>query len=190
MAKKFQFQNQTEVARAISKYPQGRQASAVLALLDLAQRENQQTHHVTDEAITTIATTLSMPEIRVREVASFFTMINLKPVGKYHLQLCGTTPCMLCGAQQIKQVIMDNLNIGEGETSTDGMFTLTEVECLGACVNAPIVQINDDYYEDITPETMQKLIIDMQNDALPKPGSCAGRLNSAPAGVMQTVGRK
>ena len=117
-------------------------------------------------------------------------MINLKPVGKYHLQLCGTTPCMLCGAGKIKQVIMDSLNIGEGDTTDDGMFTLTEVECLGACVNAPIVQINDDYYEDISPEDMQKLITDMQNDNLPKPGSCAGRLNSAPAGVMQTVSRK
>ncbi len=190
MTQKFQFQDKDEVARAIAKYPAGKQASAVLALLDLAQRENEKTHHVTPEAIEYIASTLDMPSIRVYEVASFFTMINLKPVGKYHLQLCGTTPCMLCGAQNIKQAIMDKLQIAEGETSSDGLFTLTEVECLGACVNAPMVQVNDDYYEDLTPETMLELLDEMRTDALRTPGSTVGRLNSAPVGVTQTVKRK
>ena len=190
MAKKFQFQNKDEVARAIAKYPEGRQASAVLALLDLAQRENQKTHYVTQEAIETIAETLSMPVMRVHEVASFFTMINLKPVGTYHLQLCGTTPCMLCGAKQIKQTIMDKLQIVEGETSSDGLFTLTEVECLGACVNAPMVQINDDYYEDLTPEIMAELLDEMRANILRSPGSMVERLHSAPVGVTQTVKRK
>ncbi len=187
MAKKFQFANQAAVAQAIAKYPKGRQASAVLALLDLAQRENEKTHHVTDEAIEAIAETLTMPVMRVREVASFFTMINLKPVGKYHLQLCGTTPCMLRGAQEVKKVITERLGIDEGETSDDGMFTLTEVECLGACVNAPIVQINDDYYEDISPDTMKDLLDEMKAGNLRKIGSTIGRLNSAPMGVTQTV---
>ncbi len=185
--KKFQFKDKTEIARAIGKYPEGKQASAVLALLDLAQREHEQGHYVTDEAFCEIAKILAMPEIRVREVASFFTMINTKPVGKYHLQLCGTTPCMLCGAGKLKEFITKKLDVQIGETTRDGMFTVTEVECLGACVNAPVMQVNDDYYEDLTPEHISEIIDSFRRGTKPEIGSALGRLNSAP---LDFVGSK
>ena len=182
----FEFKDKNAVARAIAKYPEGREASAVLALLELAQRENDDGHYVTADAITAISETLNMMPIRIYEVASFFTMINLQPVGKYHLQLCGTTPCMLCGAKDIKQAICDKLKINHGETTENGMFTLTEVECLGACVNAPIVQINDDYYEDLSVEKMSEILDELQKGNIPEAGSMTGRLNSAPQGAFGT----
>ena len=132
------FQFQGRFARAakkeIRKYPPGRQASAVLALLDLAQRQNSKGHYVTPAAMRTIATMTGMPELRVFEVASFYTMIHTRPVGKYLLQLCGTTPCMLRGAQELMGLLQHTLGIQSGETTPDGLFTLMEVECLGACV--------------------------------------------------------
>ncbi len=177
-----------EAKRNIAKYPKGREQSAVLALLFLAQQQNHAGgNHVTKEAMETISSMLNMPFMRVMEVASFFTQINLKPVGKYHLQLCGTTPCMLRGAEQIKKAIMDKLDIQEGETSKDGNFTLTEVECLGACCNAPMVQINEDYFEDLTPEIMESLLDKLAKGEKVTPGPQNGRMGSAPLGGPTTL---
>ena len=138
-----------QAKKAMAKYPEGRQQSAVLALLDLAQRQNDDGHYVTAAAVDTISEMLDMARIRVMEVATFFTMINLEPVGKYLLQCCTTTPCWLRGSGPVHEAIQSNLGIHNGETTDDGLFTLMEVECLGACTNAPIVQVNDDYYEDL-----------------------------------------
>ncbi|MDI9313671.1 MAG: NAD(P)H-dependent oxidoreductase subunit E [Hydrotalea sp.] len=183
--KSFEFNaaNQKLVAAAIAKYPAGRQQSAVLALLDIAQRQtlaDSGLSVVGPAAITTIAETLKMPEIRIYEVASFFTMVNLKPVGKHHVQLCGTTPCMLAGSESILQAIKNFLQIEKGQTTSDGLFTLSEVECLGACCNAPMVQINDDYYEDLTAESIVKILQTLKSGQTPKPGSQIGRLRSEP----------
>ncbi len=177
-----------EAKRNIAKYPEGRQRSAVLALLFLAQQQNHEHgHYVTKEALETIAEMLDLSVIRVVEVATFFTQINLEPVGKYHLQLCGTTPCQLRGAEDIKQVIMDRLQIKEGETTADNLFTLTEVECLGACCNAPMVQINDDYFEDLTPETMIDLLNKLSAGEAVTPGPQNGRMGSEPLGGAKTL---
>ncbi len=181
----------SEVNRAMAKYPTGREQSAVLALLDQAQRQNHDNgHYVTNDAIDTIAQLLNMPRIRVVEVASFFTMINLQPVGKFHIQLCGTTPCQLCGAEDILKACEKNLGIHKGQTTKDKMFTLSEVECLGACCNAPMVQINDDYYEDLTPESMDSILNDLKNGKTPKIGSQTGRKSSEPIGGATTLTAK
>lgn len=166
----------------IAKYPEGRQASAVLPLLDLAQR--QCGGWLPQAAIEEVAKILGMPAIRVYEVASFYTMFNLKPVGKYHVQLCGTTPCWLRGAGDIKASCLDKLGIKEGEVTADGQFSVVEVECLGACVNAPMVQINDDFYEDLTPELMAKILDDLASGVGCKSGSQIGRQTSAPEGYL------
>jgi len=152
----FTEENQKLAQKHITKYPVDRQASAVLPLLDLAQRQND--NWLPIAAIECVAGILSMPVIRVMEVATFYTMFNLAPVGKYHIQVCGTTPCWLRGAAEIKDLCKNKLKIDLGETTQDGMFSLCEVECLGACANAPVVQINDDYYEDLDPESMDKII--------------------------------
>ncbi|NRB10729.1 MAG: NADH-quinone oxidoreductase subunit NuoE [Rickettsiaceae bacterium] len=147
----------------IKKYPKGRQKSAILPLLDLAQRQNN--NWLSVAAIEYIANLVTEPYIRVYEVASFYTMFNLKPVGKYHLQVCGTTPCWLRGAAEIMKVCEQETRTKCGSTSSDGLFTISEVECLGACVNAPIVQVNDDYVEDLTTKKMATLIADMKEKA-------------------------
>lgn len=157
-------ENQKKVDGILKKYPVGRQSSAVLPLMDLAQR--QCGGWLPHAAIETIATLLKMPVIRAYEVASFYTMFNLSPVGKHHIQLCRTTPCWLRGSDEIQSVCESHLGIKPGEVTSDGKFSLREVECLGACVNAPVVQINDDYFENLTPESM-KLIL--QNLATGKP---------------------
>lgn len=162
----------------IAHYPQGKQASAVIALLDIAQR--QAGGWLPVHVIEYVADYLSMPYIRVYEVASFYTMFNLKPVGKFHIQICGTTPCHLRGAREIINACKKHLNTKLGGASKDNNFTLTEVECLGACVNAPIVQINDDYYEDLTPETTLALLDDLKAGKTPQIGSQIGRPSSAP----------
>lgn len=174
--------------RAIQKYPAGRKQSAVLCALDQAQRQNHKNgHYVTDAAIDTIARLLEMPRIRVLEVASFFTMINLRPVGKFHIQLCGTTPCMLCGAEDLRQAVETHLHIKAGQTTKDGTFTLTEVECLGACANAPMVQINDAYYEDLTPENLLTVIDNLAKTGQASSGSQSGRRASEPQGGLTTL---
>ena len=143
---KFEFsvKNQKVIETIIAKYPAGRQASAVIPLLDIAQRQHD--NWLPKAAIENVAEILEMAPIRVLEVATFYTMFNLKPVGKYFLQVCKTTPCWLRGSDDVLKCIGDKLKISNGETSDDGNFTLLEVECLGACVNAPIIQVNDDFY--------------------------------------------
>jgi len=169
---------------AISLYPPGRQQSAVMPLLDLAQRQVAKEGAkatpvyggwIPRAAMDHIAELLGMAPIKVYEVASFYSMYNMAPVGKYLVQLCTTTPCWLCGSDDIVKACTDHLGIGMNETTPDGKFTLMEVECLGACVNAPMVQINDDYYEDLTAETMKETLDLLAEDMKPKVGSQKGR---------------
>ena len=162
--------------KQIAKYSKGRQASAVLALLDLAQRQND--NWLPIAAMEHVADILDMPVMRVMEVATFYTMFNLSPVGKYHIQLCGTTPCWLRGAADIKDSCKDKLDIDLGETTKDGMFSLCEVECLGACANAPMIQINDDFYEDLDIKSMEKILDDLAKGKEVRKGSQLGRKSS------------
>jgi NADH-quinone oxidoreductase E subunit len=169
----------------IAKYPENRQASAVLPLLDLAQRQNG--GWVSREAMAYIAGLLDMAEIRIYEVATFYTMVNLNPVGKYFIQLCRTTPCWLCGSEDLLKACTEELGIGVGESTDDGMFTLVEVECLGACVNAPMVQINDDFYEDLSAARIKEIIAMLRRGEQPPAGSQIGRQTSAPATGATTL---
>ena len=184
----FSKENLEWVKGQVAKYPEGREASAVIPLLWKAQ---EQEGWVTEPAIRVIADLLGMAQIRVLEVATFYTMFNLEPVGKYLVQLCGTTPCMLRGSEELKKVC--RRKIGEQEHVTkDGKFSWREVECLGACVNAPMVQINYDYYEDLTPENFEKLLDDFAAGKNPKPGPQIDRQFSAPIGgptTLKTVGK-
>ncbi|HZS64746.1 MAG TPA: NADH-quinone oxidoreductase subunit NuoE [Xanthobacteraceae bacterium] len=168
----------------IAKYPEGRQASAVIPLLWRAQE--QAGGWVPQKAIEHVADVLGMPYIRVLEVATFYTMFNLQPVGRYHVQLCGTTPCMLRGAEDLKKVC--HKRIGEQfDVTADGKFSWVEVECLGACVNAPMVQINYDYYEDLTPESLEDILDQLAAGQEPKPGPQIDRQFSAPVGGPTTL---
>ena len=153
---KFEFNNQNleKSKEIISKYPQKR--SAILPLLDIAQRQNG--GWLSSDCIAYIADIVEISYIRAYEVVTFYTMFNLKPVGKYHIQVCGTTPCCIMGAEEIKEKIKSKLGIDFGETTENKNFTLTEVECLGACVNAPVVQINDDYYECLSEDKINDII--------------------------------
>ncbi|MCE3255208.1 MAG: nuoE [Rickettsiaceae bacterium] len=178
MSFQFSQENQIKVKEIIAKYPQGRQKSAVMPLLDLAQRQND--NFISQEIIQHIAGLLELPPIHVYEVASFYSMYNLKPVGKYLIQVCGTTPCMLRGAEDLIRVCKEQLGIGLEGTSEDKLFTLKEVECLGACVNAPMVQINDDYYEDLNPEIFSTILNDLKAGKKIKIGSQTGRISSEP----------
>ena len=168
-----------ERARAhIAKYPPSREASAVLPLLDLVQR--QMGGWVPRVAMDYVAGLLGMPPIRVYEVATFYTMFQLRPVGRYLLQACTTTPCWLRGSDDVVAACEKKLGIGIGGTTEDGMFSLIEVECLGACVNAPILQVNDDFYEDLDGPATEALIEACRAGAPPPPGSMIGRHGSAP----------
>jgi NADH-quinone oxidoreductase subunit E len=178
-------ENETEAQKHIAKYPEGKQQSAVMPLLDIAQRQNG--GHVTVEIMEYIADYLDMPAIRVQEVATFYTMYNHKPIGKHHVQVCGTTPCWLRGSDEIMSACKKHLGINKGETTEDGMFTLGEVECAGACVNAPVVSIGDDYFEDLTPETMVELLEKLAKGEDIKPGPQIDRQTSAPAGGPTTL---
>lgn len=178
--KKFEF-NKENLAKAhqiIAKYPKGKQASAVMPLLDLAQRQHN--NWIPIAAMDYIADILEMPAIRVYEVASFYTMFNKQPVGKNLIQICRTTPCWLRGSDEVTKICKDRLGIDLGETTKDNKFTLVEVECLGACVNAPMVQINDDYYEDLKADTMLMLIDKLAKGEKIKAGSQTGRQCSSP----------
>ena len=168
----------------IAKYPPGRQASAVIALLWRAQKQND--YWLPKPAIEKVAEMLDMPNIRVLEVATFYTMFNLEPVGRYYVQLCGTTPCMLRGAEDIKDVLRKRVG-APGHVTADGLFSWSEVECLGACCNAPMVQINDDYYEDLTPENFAKLLDDLAAGRPVKTGSQIGRVSSEPVGGLTAL---
>src|SRR5271156_4907178 len=172
-------------ARVIVRYPAGKQASAVMPLLDIVQRQMGRltgSAWVPRIAMDVVAKRLGMAPVRVYEVATFYLMYNVKPVGKYHLQVCTTTPCWLRGSDDIVSACKKVSGIKDfGQTSEDGLFTMTEVECLGACVNAPILQINDDYYEDLDAERAEALLTIMKSDGeLPPPGSAIGRHASAP----------
>jgi NADH-quinone oxidoreductase E subunit len=169
----------------IAKYPPGRQASAVLPLLDLAQRQSG--GWLPRAAMDYVAEMLQMAPIRVYEVASFYTMLNLRPIGRYLLQACTTTPCWLRGSDDVVAACRKKLGIDFGETTEDGMFTLVEVECLGACVNAPVLQVNDDYYEDLDGPLTEKLIDALQEGRAPPPGSQTGRRGSEPVGGRTTL---
>jgi NADH-quinone oxidoreductase subunit E len=170
--------------KEIGKYPPGRQASAVVPLLWKAQKQND--YWLPKKAIEAIAIMLGMPFIRVLEVATFYTMFNLSPVGKFYIQFCGTTPCVLAGADAIKTVLHRRIGT-QGHVTADGLFSWLEVECLGACCNAPMVQINDDYYEDLTPENFEKLLDDLAAGRPVKTGSQTGRVSSEPAGGLTSL---
>jgi NADH-quinone oxidoreductase subunit E len=167
----------------IAKYPEGRQASAVISLLWRAQ---EQAGWLPQKAIEHVAEVLGMARIRVLEVATFYTMFNLAPVGKFHVQLCGTTPCMLRGSDALKKLCHDRIG-EELKVTADGNFSWIEVECLGACVNAPMAQINYDYYEDLTPASFEKILDDLAAGHSPKPGPQVDRQLSAPVGGPTTL---
>jgi NADH-quinone oxidoreductase E subunit len=181
----FTKKNLEEAQRIIAKYPEGRQASAVMPLLDLAQRQGDGWLPVV--AMDYIAQMLGMPPMRVYEVATFYSMYNMRPVGKYHVQVCTTTPCWLRGSDGIVSACKDKLKVGLGESTADGNFTLTEVECLGACVNAPMVQINDDFYEDLTPDSMAAILDDLSAGKQPKIGPQSVRISSEPLEGLTTL---
>ncbi len=162
----------------IARYPEGREASAVMALLDLAQRQSGGWLPV--PAVNYVADYLHMPQIRVYEVVTFYSMYNLKPVGRNQVRVCTTTPCWLCGSDAVLAACRETLGIDLNETSDDGEFTLTEVECLGACVNAPAIQINDDYFEDLDGPRTAALLDRVKKGEKPEPGSQTGRQCSAP----------
>lgn len=168
----------------IAKYPEGRQRSAVIPLLWRAQE--QAGGWLPEAAIRHVAGFLDMPHIRALEIATFYTMFNLVPVGKFHVQLCGTTPCRLRGADDLEKVCRKR--IGEQmEVTADGKFSWVEVECLGACVNAPVVWIDDDYYEDLDPERIKAILKALRNGETPKPGPQTGRQASCPAPGATTL---
>jgi NADH-quinone oxidoreductase subunit E len=187
----FDEESEAEIARIVKKYPPGRQASAVLPALYIAQRQmKRQTGSawVPVRAMDAIAVRLGMPAIRVYEVATFYLMFNTKPIGTYHLQVCTTTPCWLRGSDAVTRACRDATGIkGWGETSTDGVFTMTEVECVGACVNAPVLQVDDDFYEDMDADKVAALLAALRRGERPKPGSMAGRQTSAPEGGPMTL---
>jgi NADH-quinone oxidoreductase subunit E len=170
--------------KQIAKYPEGRQASAVIPLLWRAQE--QAGGWLPQKAIEHVAEVLGMARIRVLEVATFYTMFNLEPVGTYHVQLCGTTPCMLRGSEELKKVCQRRIG-NQHHVTADGKFSWIEVECLGACVNAPMAQINYDYYEDLTPETFEKVLDQLAAGRAPKPGPQIDRQLSAPIGGPTTL---
>ena len=170
--------------RIIAKYPAGRQASAVIPLLDLAQRQEG---WVTRPAIEEIAKILDMAPMRVLEVATFYTMFNLAPVGKTHVQVCTSLSCWLRGSNDVVRACKEKLGIGFGETTPDGKFSLAEVECAGACVNAPLAQIGDDYYEDLDHASIGKVLDAYRTDQTPPRGPATRRDNSAPLGDAITL---
>ena len=177
-------ENRRWAEREVKKYPEGKQASAVIALLWRAQR--QAGGWLPEPAIRCVAEFLDMAHIRVYEIATFYTMFNLSPVGEFYVQLCGTTPCWLRGAEDLRDVC--RRVIGEpGMLSSDGRMSWIEVECLGACVNAPMVQINDDYYEDLTPDSFQALLNDLLGGRRVHPGPQVDRQYSCPVGGATTL---
>jgi len=177
--------NRAKADTYIRRYPEGRQASAVLALLDLAQRQSG--GWLPRAAMEHVAEFLDMAPIRVYEVATFYEMFNLEPVGEHIVRVCTTTPCMLCGAQDVLQACKDELRVEVRGTTDDGKFTLQEFECLGACVNAPVVWIDDDFYEDLDGARIRDILKRLRAGERPKPGSTTGRQRSAPASGAKTL---
>ncbi|MAF47313.1 MAG: NADH-quinone oxidoreductase subunit NuoE [Rhodospirillales bacterium] len=178
-------ENRAAADAAIAKYPDGHQESAVMPLLDIAQRQND--GWLPRAAMDYVADYLSMPPIRVYEVATFYTMYNLQPVGRHHVQVCTNLPCWLRGSDGIAEACKRTLDVEFGETTEDGQFTLSEMECLGACVNAPMMQIGDDYYEDLDPTATESILTELRLGETPKTGSQAGRRSCEPAGGLTTL---
>ena len=170
--------NFDKIKKIIDKYPQGKQQSAVLPVLDIAQRQNQ--GWLSKQAIERVAETLDMSFIRVMEVVTFYSMFNLKPIGKYFVQICRTTPCWLRGCDKLINVSKEITGCEIGETSKDNLFTVVEVECLGACCNAPMVQINDYYYEDLDENNFKELLLKLKNGKSIIKGSQINRRSSEP----------
>ena len=184
---KFEFNDKNiELAKKmINNYPKGKQQSAVMSLLYLAQRQNN--NWIPLAAMKYIAKFLNMPYIKVYEVATFYSMYNLSPVGKFFYQVCTTTPCMLRGAYKLVDVCKKKISNKENEISTDGNSSWMEVECLGACINAPMIQINDEYYEDLDEKKLENIIEQTMKGKTPKPGSYRGRVNSEPENNRTTL---
>ena len=185
--KNFEFSSASlEAAKIIiAKYPKGKQQSAVMALLYITQKQNS--NWIPLVAMKYIAKFLEMPYIKVYEVATFYTMYNLAPVGKYFIQVCTTTPCMIRGAYKLVEACKEKISKKENELSEDKSCSWVEVECLGACVNAPMMQINDDYYEDLNKENTLKILDKILRGKTPKPGSYRGRVNNEPENNRKTL---
>ena len=181
----FSAENMLETKKIIKNYPEGKQQSAVMALLYLAQKQNS--NWIPLVAMKYIAKLLHMSYIKVYEVATFYSMYNLSPVGNYFIQVCTTTPCMIRGAYKLVEACQEKISKNEKELSKDKSCSWMEVECLGACVNAPMMQINDDYFEDLDKEKTLKIIDQILNGEKPKPGSYRGRTNSEPENNRKTL---
>ena len=181
----FNSENLLVVKKIIESYPKGKQQSAVMALLYLVQRQNN--NWIPLVAMKYIANLLEMPYIKVYEVATFYSMYNLSPVGNYFIQVCTTTPCMISGAYKLVEACKEKISDKEKELSKDKSCSWMEVECLGACVNAPVMQINDDYFEDLDKEKTMKIIDQILKSEKPKPGSYRGRTNSEPENNRKTL---
>lgn len=181
----FTAENLEKAKAIVAKYPAGRQRSATMPLLDLAQRQHG--GWLPMAAIRCVGQMLGVPEIRVLEVASFYTMYNLAPVGRHFVQVCTTTPCWLRGSDQIVEACEKHLKVKCGDTTADGEFTLIEVECLGACVNAPMMQVNDDYYEDLDAASTVRILDALKRGEMPRTGPQNGRQTSAPAAGATTL---
>ena len=174
-----------EANSVVSRYPEGKQQSAVMALLYIAQKQND--NWIPLAAMKFIAKFLNMPYIKVYEVATFYTMYNLAPVGKHFIQICTTTPCMIRGAYKLVEACKEKISKNENELSKNKSCSWVEVECLGACVNAPMMQINDDYYEDLNKEKTLQILDEILNGKIPKPGSYRGRVNNEPEDNRKTL---
>ena len=187
----FDAESEREIAWTLKKYPPSRKASAVIPILYTVQRQMGRltgSAWVPRVAMDVVAARLEVPPIRVYEVATFYFMFNMAPIGRVHLQVCGTTPCWLRGSDEIARACRDETGVtGYKQTSADGMFTLSEVECLGACVNAPILQVDDDYYEDLDYARTRELLQALRRGERPTPGSTIGRVTSAPEGGPTTL---
>ena len=185
--KNFEFNTTSleEAQKIIAKYPKDKKQSAVMALLYIAQKQNS--NWIPLAAMKYIGKFLDMPYIKVYEVATFYSMYNLSPVGKYFVQVCTTTPCMIRGANQLVEACKEKISENESELSSDKSCSWMEVECLGACVNAPMMQINDDYYQDLDKEKTLKILDKLLNCEMPKPGSYRGRLNNEPENNRKTL---
>ena len=180
----FTAENEAWAQKEIAKFPPGRQASAILPLLWRAQEQNN--YWLSKAAIEKVATLLDMPLMRALEVATFYSMFNLSPVGRHHVQLCGTTPCMLRGSDDLKKVCEQKIG-AQNHVTADGALSWVEVECLGACCNAPMVQINNDYYEDLDPQNFTKLLDDLVAGRPVVKGSQIGRVSSEPVGGLTSL---
>tara|TARA_B100000579_G_scaffold96291_1_gene76277 strand:- start:2862 stop:3470 length:609 start_codon:yes stop_codon:yes gene_type:complete len=182
---KFNEKNLKAAEKAISIYPKGKQKSAVMALLYIAQKQND--NWIPLAAMKYIAKMLDIPYIKVYEVATFYSMYNLTPVGKYFFQVCTTTPCMIRGAYKLVDVCKKKISVNESNISSDGKCSWMEVECLGACVNSPMIQINEDFFEDLDTVKLEKIINQVNNNEKLKPGSYRGRISSEPENIRKTL---